>query len=183
MTIAIDQNPAPIFPEDLLSDAYPGKTWNVFHVKSRREKALADFLFRRGIAYYLPLVKKRQASRNRVRYSLVPLFSGYVFVNCDETGRHAALKSNHVGRIIEVKDGATLVQELRQVHQALFAEKALYPVDFVSVGQRVRVIKGPMKDVEGIVFRKDKKFRLALAVTSIMQSISVEIDADMVEPC
>ena len=181
MTIALDQNPDVLFPKDLLSDDYCGQTWYVAHVKSRREKVLADFLFRHTISYFLPLVKKRQASRNRVRYSLVPVFPGYVFMNCDISNRHNALKSNHVGRIIEVTDAETLVMELRQINQALSVDKPVYPVDFLNVGQRVRVKKGPLKDIEGVIVRKDKKYRLVLTVTSIMQSLSIEIDADMVE--
>ena len=51
----------------------------------------------------------------------------------------------------------------------------------MSVGRRVRVKSGPMKDLEGIVVRKDKKFRIVLNVTAIMQSVSIEIDADRVE--
>ena len=182
MTIALNQNPDPVFPKDLLSASYCGQTWYIAHVKSRREKALADFLFRRNIGYCLPLVKKRQASKNRVRYSLVPIFPGYIFVNTDETGRYNIFKSNHASRIIEVVDSETLVRELNHVNHLLSADHPVYPVDFLDVGQRVRVKTGYLKGIEGIITRKDKKFRLALAVTSIMQSISVEIDADMVEP-
>ena len=187
MTIAPEQNPEPIFPADLLETADPAaaataRTWYVARVKSRREKALASFLFRRSIGYYLPLVKQRQSSNRRIRYSLVPVFSGYVFVYADIEERYSAFTSNHVSRMIEVKDPETLLQELKQVYLALSAGQPVYPVEFVSVGRRVRVKTGPMKDVEGIVVRKDKKFRLVLNVTTIMQSVSIQVDADMVEP-
>ena len=187
MTIAPEQNPEPIFPADLLETADPSaaataRTWYVARVKSRREKALASFLFHRSIGYYLPLVKQRQSSNRRIRYSLVPVFSGYVFVYADIEERYSAFTSNHVSRMIEVKDPETLLQELKQVYLALSAGQPVYPVEFVSVGRRVRVKTGPMKDVEGIVVRKDKKFRLVLNVTTIMQSVSIQVDADMVEP-
>lgn len=182
MTIALNENPEPMFPKDLLSAGYVSQTWFVAQVKSRREKALADFLFRRSIGYYLPLIQKRQSSVKRVRYSLVPIFPGYVFVNTNEAGRYTALTSNHIGRIIEVSDSERLLRELDRVNRVLSADMPVYPVDFLNVGQRVRVKKGPMKDVEGIIIRKNKQFRLVLTVTSIMQSISMEIDADIVEP-
>jgi transcription antitermination factor NusG len=182
MTIALSQNPEPIFPKDLLSPSYLGITWYVVHVKSRREKVLADFLLRRSIGYCLPLVKKRQASNRRVRYSMVPIFPGYLFINTNETGRLDVFKSNHASRVIKVVDPDTLVRELNQVNHLLSADNPVYPVDFLNVGQSVRVKSGYMKGIEGIIIRKDKKYRLAISVTSIMQSISVEIDADMVEP-
>jgi len=187
MTIAPEQNPEPIFPADLLETACPSaadtaRAWYVARVKSRREKALASFLFRRSIGYFLPLVKRRQSGGNRIRYSLVPVFPGYVFVYADIEERYNAFTSNHVSRMIEVKDPETLLRELNQIHRTLSAGQPIYPVEFVGVGRLVRVKYGPMKDVEGIVVRRDKKFRLVLNVTTIMQSVSVHIDADMVEP-
>jgi len=182
MTLAPDQNPDPIFPKNLLSDDYSFGNWHVARVKSRREKALANYLFKQSIAYYLPLVSKRQASKKRVRYSLAPVFPGYLFMRTDTTGRYNALRTNHISRVIEVRDPDTLMRELRMIHQALSADKPIYPVELIKTGQHVRVKSGPMKGIEGIVIRKDKKYRIVLTVTSIMQSISIEVDADTVEP-
>ncbi len=181
MTLSPNENPDALFPPDLLESDPQGKPWRIAHVKSRREKALAGFLARKEIGYYLPMVTHKQSGAGRVRYSLVPIFSGYLFLKADDSDRYQALRTNHVARIIEVPDPCTLVHELRQIRLALSGDMPVYPVDFLSVGQRVRVRKGPMKDVEGIILRKDRHFRLVLSVTAISQSISVELDADMVE--
>lgn len=186
MTLSPEKNPSPIFPENLLenADAAPADSicWRIAHVKSRREKALAGYLADRGIGYFLPMVRRRQSSAKRERYSLLPLFSGYLFFKADDTGRYTALRSNQIARVIDVSDPVTLVQELRGIHQALCSGLPVFPADFLHPGRRVRVIKGPLKDVEGVVVRRDKHFRLVLSVTSIMQSVSVELDSDMVEP-
>ncbi len=184
MTVPIDKNPEPLFPGDILeSDPLSpnGESWRVAHVKSRREKALAGYLADRGIGYYLPMVRRRQPSSKRVRYSLMPLFSGYLFFRADEFGRYAALRSNQVARVIEVPDPETLVHELRQIRQALSGGLPVYPADYLDEGRRVRVKRGPLKDVEGIIVRKARHCRLVLSVTSIMQSVQVEIDADLCE--
>lgn len=181
MTLAPDQNPPPLYPEDLLTADRPEKPWRIAKVKSRREKALALFLGQAGIGYYLPMYRRRQASKKRERFSLMPLFSGYLFFRGDDFERYNALRTNHIARIIEVRDPATLVRELRNIYKARAGERAVYPVEFFNTGQLVRIKKGPLKDVEGIIVRKDRDFRLVLSVTSIMQSISVEVDADIVE--
>lgn len=170
-----------MYPDDILINGDEKQTWYVAKVKSRREKMLADFLFRRGFGYYLPMLQKRQASVKRVRYSLAPVFPGYVFVRTHKDNRVEILRSNHASRLIEVVDTGLFLQELKQIYCALSQNESIYPVDFLNIGRRVRVKKGPMKDVEGIIVRKDKKFRLVLSVTNIMQSLSIEIDADMVE--
>lgn len=181
MALSLDQNPPSIFPENLLSGDYSAGTWFVARVKSRREKALANYLFRQSIGYYLPLVKSRQASKKRMRYSLIPIFPGYVFMHTDTTGRYNALRTNHISNIIEVQDPDTLLRELQMIHQALSVDAPVYPVELLKTGQHVRIKSGPMKGVEGIVIRKDKKYRIVLTVTSIMQSVSLEVEADTVE--
>lgn len=182
MALTLDQNPCPIFPANLLSGDYSAGNWYVARVKSRREKSLASYLFRNTIGYYLPLIQRRQASKKRVRYSLVPVFPGYVFMHTDITGRFNALRTNHISKVIEVHDPETLMLELRMIHHALSTDTPVYPVEFVNIGQHVRVKSGPMKGIEGIVIRKGKKYRIVLTVTSIMQSISLEVEADTVVP-
>ncbi|MFW6080662.1 MAG: transcription termination/antitermination NusG family protein [Desulfosalsimonas sp.] len=182
MTLSPSQNPDALFPPDLLDTDVPEKPWRIAHVKSRREKALAGFLAKKGIGYYLPMVTRKQRSAsNRVRYSLVPVFPGYIFLKADDQDRYTALRTNQIARLIEVPDPDTLVHELKQIRTALDGDVPVYPVEFFTVGQRVRIKKGPMKDVEGVITRKGTKYRLVLSVTAIAQSVSVELDEDMVE--
>ena len=55
MTISLDQNPESCFPAHILTSTHENKIWRVAHTKSRREKALAHYLARAGIGYYLPM--------------------------------------------------------------------------------------------------------------------------------
>jgi transcription antitermination factor NusG len=181
MTIPPNENPEPLFPEGILNSLQKEKPWRVAHTKSRREKALAKYLRQGGIGYYLPMFYKRQSSKDRRRYSLIPVFSGYLFFKADDFEKRKALRSNHIARIIEVGDEEKLIDELNQIKRMLSADTQVYPYDFISKGQRVRVKKGPLKDVEGWIVRKERNYRLVLSVESIMQSISVTIDADQVE--
>ncbi|MCF8025853.1 MAG: hypothetical protein K9J79_11075 [Desulfobacteraceae bacterium] len=182
MTLSPSENPDALFPEDLLDTDMPDKPWRIAHVKSRREKALAGFLAKKGIGYYLPMITRKQRSAsNRVRYSLVPVFPGYMFLRADDHDRYNVLHTNQVANFIEVSDPETLVCELRQIRRVLVGEMPVYPIDYLNAGQRVRVKKGPMKDVEGVIVRKHNQFRLVLSVTAIAHSLSVELDADMVE--
>jgi transcription antitermination factor NusG len=182
MTISFSQNPESLFPENILSDSRNGKRWRVAHTKSRREKTLAHYLAGAGIGYYLPMICRQQKSKNRVRSSFVPIFSGYLFLLADDSGRHYALRSNHIARIIDVGDEVKLIRELTQIEKVLSKDVHAYPYHFINVGKWVRVKSGPLKDVVGRVERKDRNYRLVLSVEIIMQSIAVTIDADQVEP-
>lgn len=181
MTLSIDKNPKPIFPENILSSDQNRKPWRVAHTKSRREKTLANYLAKENIGYYLPLVQKRQAGVKRSRFSLMPLFNGYLFFMADDFDRHKALRSNHIARVIDVGDEKRLLHELDQIQKVLLHGIPVFPYDFLQEGRKVRIKHGPMKDIEGIIIRKNHDCRLVLSVNCIMQSVSVEIDADLVE--
>lgn len=182
MTISVNRNPEACFPENILSAPWKDKRWRVVHTKSRREKILAHYLAGAGIGYYLPMVCRKQKSENRVRVSYIPIFSGYLFLLADDSERHRAMRSNHIARMIDVGDEAGLVGELKQIAVVLAGGTQVYPYDFITEGKWVRVKSGPLKDVVGMVVRKDRNYRLILSVEIIMQSVAVAIDADQVEP-
>jgi len=182
MTIPLSENPESLFPADILSTIQKDKPWRVAHTKSRREKSLAHYLARAGVGYYLPMFSRKQANDKRERYSLLPVFNGYLFFQADDFDCYKAMRSNHVANIIDVGDEKKLIMELSQIEKALSGNVKVYPYDFIREGQWVRVKNGPLKGLEGRIARKENNYRLVLSVESIMQSISVSIDADHVEP-
>ena len=56
------------------------------------------------------------------------------------------------------------------------------PHPFLKVGERVRVTRGSLTGVEGILVRKKNLYRLVLSVDMLAQSVGVEVDASDVEP-
>lgn len=187
MTKPLEQNPDSIFPENVLDDHEPDEAnqeriWWIAHTKSRREKMLASFLTRNSIGYYLPLVKRRQPGQKRVRFSLVPIFPGYVFFKGDAHERYQAMCSHQIARVIGVTDQSRLLQELGQIRTVIDADVQVYPHHFLEKGQEVRVVSGPFKDLQGIIERKKGECRLVLKVTSLFQAVAVDVSTDMVEP-
>ena len=51
----------------------------------------------------------------------------------------------------------------------------------IPVGQKVRVIAGPFKDIEGVVMRAGNRSRLVILIESIMRPISIEISPNYLE--
>ena len=181
MTISLDKNPLQMYPDLLLSDSdLPGQ-WRVARTKSRREKALAEYLANHGIGYYLPMIKKRQPGHKRDRYSLVPVFSGYLFFKSSDLQRHQVFKSNHLAGIIDVKEEARLLADLLRIQKAISLDVPLYPYDFVQEGDWVVIRRGPFRGIQGVIQRKDSNYRLVLNVESLFQSVAVDIEAHMVE--
>jgi transcription antitermination factor NusG len=182
MTIALDKNPPQLFPDDLLTQDDSLGKWRIARTKSRREKALAEFLARSNIGYYLPLVKKRQPGKKRERYSLVPIFSGYLFFKSSDMERYHAFTSNHIAGVIDVADEKQLLRELLQVRKAITLDAPVYPYDFVRDGDLVEIARGPFKGLQGVIQRKTRNYRLVLNVTGLFQALALDIEAHLVEP-
>jgi transcription antitermination factor NusG len=179
--LRIEDNPPLVWPQAESIRQFEGHWW-VAHTKSRNEKALAHDLMAKNVSYFLPMTWKVRQQSHRTIKSLLPLFTGYLFFCGNENGRIELLKTNRVANLIEVKDQASLVDELVRFERALRAGAPLIPHQYLEKGQWCRVIAGPLLGLEGIVVQTKGDTRLVLQIDLLGQAASVEIDIDMIEP-
>lgn len=174
-----------VYPDNLLVELVetdPRRGWWAIHTKARQEKAFARQLLGMGIPFYLPLVRKENLIRGRRINSYVPVFSGYVFLFGTDEERVQGLTTNRVSNVIRVVDQLQLTNDLRQVAHLIATDAPLTVERRLAPGHRVRVRKGPMEGVEGVVVKRRGKTRLLVAVTLLQQGVSVEIDDFLLEP-
>src|SRR5829696_9087391 len=146
------------FPGDLWVDdappSPPDRQWWCLHTKPRQEKAAARDLKRRGIAYFLPqVVREDRTPQGRKTRSIIPLFTGYLFLLGDDRDRLEALKGNRLVNVLDVADQASLAHDLRQIHQMLASGLNVIPEPVMPVGAKVRIKSGPLAGIEGTVIR------------------------------
>jgi transcription antitermination factor NusG len=178
--LKVSENPPLVWPEDESIADFTGIWW-VAHTKARNEKAMAWQLAEKGVPYFLPMSWKVSRKSGRTVRSLLALFPGYVFFCGGEAERLEALKTNRTAAIIPVIDQSRLVRELVPIEKVLRLGKAVIPHNCLKVGQRCRVIAGPLLGTEGLIIQTPKETRLVLQVEMLGQAASVEIDLDMVE--
>src|SRR5450756_2067383 len=118
-------------PQDLFDLPVESHPWWVAHVKSRQEKALARYIQPLGIPYYLPQREQKIRRAGRKFVSHLPLFPGYLFFRGTDDDRHAAFRSNLVGRVIEVVDQPLLDTELGRLRT--LQESGLPPVSYTHL--------------------------------------------------
>ena len=176
----VSENPPIIWPQVESIRDFTGKWW-VAHTKSRNEKALAHDLIGRDICYFLPMSWKVRRKSRRTIKSLLPLFSGYLFFCGDENQRTEILRTDRVASLIEVVDQQKLLGELVQIEKVLQSGEPLVPHRYIKIGQKCRVIAGPLMGLQGIVITTKNVTRLVLQVDMLGQAASVEIDIDMIE--
>jgi transcription antitermination factor NusG len=182
MTMRESDNPPMCFPEDVLTDVLTdGISWFAVYTKPRQEKAFAWDMKNRGAGYFLPLVKQKQASERRPRFSLIPLFTGYVFLKGNAGHRRAAFGTGRTVRIIDVKDQKLFCKDLNIVHTAVTNRKVGICGFGVVKGKKVRITEGPLKGMEGTVLQRKNKKELIIQFDSIDQALRIAIESDRIE--
>lgn len=156
--------------------------WHALWTHSHCERLVRDQLAAKGFEVFLPEVAiwtLRDARRCAARE---PLFPGYLFV------RHAIDKNSHV----EIRKTRGLVRilgegwdrpavvpaiEVEAVRRIVDSRLAPAPHPYLRVGRRVRIRRGPLRGVEGILveLRPDRGL-LVVSVELFQRSVAVEID-------
>jgi transcription antitermination factor NusG len=170
-----------IYPADLFEweelGAESDRRWWALYTLARREKELMRQLRAREIPHYGPMIPKRYRSPGgRLRQSFVPLFPGYVFIYGDNSQRYDALTTNCVSRYLSVADGVELTRDLHQFYQLILAGVPLTPEERLEAGDLVRVRRGILAGIEGVVLRREGRTRLLVAVNFLQRGASLVLD-------
>ena len=159
--------------------------WYAVAVYPRHEKTVGQYLERRGVKFFLPLYRTMRRWKDRKKKLELVLFPGYVFVNLDLHDRLQVLESPSVVRFISFQGKPARVEdnEILALTAALNAGVRTEPHPYIREGKKVRVVRGPLAGLEGIMKRRKDRFRLVLSVDLIMRSVMLEVDESDVEPC
>jgi len=117
------------------------------------------------------------------------MFPGYLFLRhgpLDKANYVELCKTRGLARVLgDGWDRVAVVAE-RDIDGIQKVVKAQVPAashPYLRSGQRVRILEGPLADVEGVLVRmKPNKGVVALSVDLVQQSIAVEVDCTLVAP-
>lgn len=158
-------------------------SWCAIRTRSNYEKIVATLLEAKGFEQYLPLYLRRKLWSDRVSETRVPLFSGYVFCKFDAGCRTPVLNTPGVVSIVSFAGKPALISdyEIQSIQTILRSERTPEPCPFLREGLLIRVIRGPLMGLQGILIRK-QSCRLIISIQMLCRSVAVEIDSDCVAP-
>jgi transcription antitermination factor NusG len=169
-------------PEGIFKLSESDFPWWVAHTRSRQDKALARYLLPLEVPFYLPCRERRAQRSGRTFISYIPLFPGYVFFRGTAGQRQAAMRSNLVVHILQVRDQALLDSELSQIRHLQEAGADLLPYADLVSGDPVYVREGVFKGYTGVVLRPRGRQRLLVSISMLRQNIAVEFEREVVAP-
>jgi len=158
--------------------------WYGIRTRANHEQLTAMNLDSRGYQPYVPTYLARRNWSDRVKIIHAPLFPGYVFCRFNANHRQLIITAPGVVSVICFGEKPAPIpdSEIEAIQTILQSGLATEPCPFLREGQRVRVTRGSLKDIEGLLIKKKADWRLVVSVNMLQRSVSVEVDSDSVSP-
>lgn len=158
--------------------------WCAVYTRHQHEKAVSETLAAKGFEVFLPLYESTRRWKDRKMVLSLPLFPCYVFVRGAIERRLPVLTTAGVHMIISNGERVATVPdaEIEAIRRTVEGHFRVEPHPFLRCGERVRVVRGSLEGVEGVLTRKKNLYRLVISVQMLAQSVAVEIDAADVVP-
>jgi transcription antitermination factor NusG len=150
---------------------------------SRHEKQVVQQLQYRAIDCFLPLYEVLRPWKTGPELVQFPLFPNYLFVNADAEERRQVIQLSSVLNIVGNRANPLPLSddEIAQLRQSMATGRA-EPHVYLTLGARVRVVRGPLTGAEGVLVRKKAFTKIVLTIAAIMRSFAVEVSSTDVEP-
>jgi transcriptional antiterminator NusG len=160
--------------------------WFALRVKSNCEKITSLALQGRGYDEFLPTYRRVQLSPNRLKTKAVelPLFPGYVFARFHQQNRLPVLMLPGVLYVVSIGKEPAPLDEAEIASIRLITSSKLYsePWPFMTIGEPVEVVSGPLSGARGNVLSIKDRYRLVVSLTLLQRSVAVEVYREWVKP-
>ena len=152
--------------------------WYAISTRARHEKKIFNILIQKGIVSYLPLQEFHRRWSDRYKIIQEPLFSCYVFVKIALRDRVEVLQTEGVVRLVSFNNIPATIpdSQIDAIKIVLENKHTIEKADYLTPGQKIEVVQGPLKGIRGILTQIKNQQRLVIRLDSIMQAISVDID-------
>ncbi len=155
--------------------------WYALQVRPKAETLVATNLCYEGYEVFLPKLKAPRLHR-RLRSSSVPMFPGYVFCRHSDQIRKKMVEAQGVIRIVSFNRQPMPVDEaeLDSVRILCRSGISIHSWQYLSEGQPIRVISGPLMGVEGAFISVSRAEFVVVNVTLLQRSLMVKLSGDSI---
>lgn len=162
----------------------PEPVWCAVYTRHQHEKTVAGMMAAKGLEVFLPLYESRRQWKDREQVLQMPLFPCYVFVHARHDRRLQIVTTPGVHMIVRSGEQVAVIrdEEIAALRRTTDSLLPIEPHPYLNCGERVRVKRGSLEGVEGILVRKKNQYRLVLSVDILSKSVAVEVAAADVEP-
>jgi transcription antitermination factor NusG len=153
--------------------------WFALVIHQYKREQCEQMLDQLGYEYFSPCTSVVRDWSDRQKRMQVPLFPGYIFCRFNPEKRLPLLQIP--GILGVVGSGKRLLEvdkaEIEAIRVAVASKLPMEPLLVSIPGQRVKVMQGPLRGLEGLLVRVKAQSRLLLAVTMLNRAVSVAVEA------
>jgi transcription antitermination factor NusG len=171
----------------IASAAGEAARWFAVWTRSQCESLVEDGLRRKQFDVFLPRIRVPSRRRDRHVVLVQPLFPGYVFLRAAATRKACIDVASTDGVVRMIGERWDLPysipdEELESVRRIVLSGERMGPVPWIKVGDRVRIIAGPLAGLEGLVQTwRAGRATFVVGLDLLQRSVGVEVAADLVE--
>jgi transcription antitermination factor NusG len=167
-----------------MSDLSLELRWYAVTVRHQHERQTERVLRSQGWDTLVPMYRSQRQWSDRVKEIELPLFAGYVFCRFALRDRLRVEDTPGVAHIVKFNGLAAPLEdrEISEIQAMVGSGAKLSPWPFLRAGDRVQVVRGPLRGLEGTLLRDGGDTRLVVSVEMLQRSIAAEVDPAMVVP-
>ena len=158
--------------------------WFAVQTRHHHEKRVAERLQSLSLETFLPTHRAVHRWKNGIHAEVVlPLFPSYVFARVHSQQRVRLLQDPGVISIAASSSSPTPIPdgEIENLRFVVGTYRA-QPHPYLAIGDRVKIIAGPLTGMEGILVRRKQELRVVLSIDAILRAVSVEVSELEIEP-
>ena len=165
----------------------PELKWHALYVRPRSEKKVATELIEMGFEVYLPLITVVRQWSDRRKKVIEPLFKSYLFVRSFEKDYYPIRNVFGVVKFVVFEGKVADVPEnqlaaIKKFVREYEGDEEVKATADLKEGQKVRIVSGGMKGLEGRLVSFNGKKRLLIHIETVGQYIPVDVARSKVEP-
>jgi transcription antitermination factor NusG len=154
--------------------------WFATTVRPQHEATVVRWFKERGLDGFSPTYPVTKQWSDRKKTLRQPLFSGYVFCRFASSDCSTVLNTPGVRSIISFGGQPAVVpdREIEQISAMIDSGRPLQPWPYLDRGKKIRIERGPLKGIEGLIVGPEDDCRIVVSVTFLKRSVSVSVDRE-----
>jgi transcription antitermination factor NusG len=160
----------------------PRASWHALWTRSHCERLVHDQLRRKGFSPFLPTISGWSTRAGRQHRIALPMFAGYLFLR-GVLDRTRYVEAREVRGLVSILgkgwDHLASIPHAQMLDIQRLQQGGLdvVPHPYLRKGRRVRVVRGPLDGLEGILVELDSaRGRLVVSLDLLQRSVAAEID-------
>ncbi len=182
---AFPLTPSAFTPDVFVPHRQLDSSWFAVRVRARSEHRVSCVLACKGYESFAPTYRPSCDDRPLgFRSPELALFPGYVFCRFSPRELLPIVTTPDVQNVLSIGSRPQPIDEfeMERIRRGVEFGAGLQPHPYLTVGQRVRVQRGALAGIEGVLVQAKSAQRLVIAADLLQCAVSLHIDRECVVP-